>query len=163
MYVLDRAGRRLLTLDPGSGDLVEIYQFQDRRAVSAVWVAGDGNRLILAGHDPYPAIVVDRQWKLLAGTPAVGLLTARVAPSLLEPPANVLRSALYPDGMAPDILNFGQWREHLLDRLVRQIAHNGDAEASRTRIRLFEPAGWRLKAVVCVPDVLETAVMTRVL
>ena len=51
VYVLDRAGRRLLTLDPGSGDLVEIYQFQDRRAVSAVWVAGDGNRLILAGHD----------------------------------------------------------------------------------------------------------------
>lgn len=51
VYVLDRAGRRLLALDPVSGDLVEIYQFHDRRAVSAVWVAGDGSRLILAGRD----------------------------------------------------------------------------------------------------------------
>lgn len=97
--------------------------------------------LILAGHDPYPAIVVDRQWKLLAGTPAVGLLTARVAPSLLEPPANVLRIALHPDGMAPDILNFGQWREHLLDRLVRQIAHNGDEELTELLQELLSYPG----------------------
>lgn len=97
--------------------------------------------LILAGHEPYPAIVVDRQWKLLAGTRAVGLLTANVAPELLAPPANVLRIALHPDGMAPDILNFGEWREHLLDRLVRQIAHNGDEELTELLQELLSYPG----------------------
>jgi len=51
VYVLDRAGRRLLALDADSGSLNEIYQFQDRRAVSALWAAEDGSRLILAGRD----------------------------------------------------------------------------------------------------------------
>jgi murein DD-endopeptidase MepM/ murein hydrolase activator NlpD len=51
VYVLDRAGRRLLALDPSSGNLGEMFQFQDRRAVSALWAAEDGRRLILAGRD----------------------------------------------------------------------------------------------------------------
>jgi transcriptional regulator with XRE-family HTH domain len=84
--------------------------------------------VILAGHEPYPALVVDRRWNLLAGTSAVALLTAGVAPELLAPPANVLRIALHPDGMAPNVLNGAEWREHLLDRLARQVAHTGDDE-----------------------------------
>ncbi len=51
VYVLDRAGRRLLALDTDSGDLHEILQFQDRRAVSTFWTADDGGRMILAGRD----------------------------------------------------------------------------------------------------------------
>jgi murein DD-endopeptidase MepM/ murein hydrolase activator NlpD len=51
VYVLDRAGRRLLALDPDSGGLDEIYQFRDRRAVSVLWAAEDGSSLILAGRD----------------------------------------------------------------------------------------------------------------
>jgi murein DD-endopeptidase MepM/ murein hydrolase activator NlpD len=49
VYVLDRAGRRLLALDPLSGAVNEIYEFADRRAVSAVWTGPEG--LILAGPD----------------------------------------------------------------------------------------------------------------
>jgi transcriptional regulator with XRE-family HTH domain len=83
-------------------------------------------QLILDGHDPYPAVVIDRSWEMLAGNRAVALLTAGVAPELLEPPVNVLRVSLHPDGVAPRIANLGEWRGHLLDRLERQIALTAD-------------------------------------
>jgi transcriptional regulator with XRE-family HTH domain len=81
---------------------------------------------ILRGHEPNPAMVVDRHWELIAGNAAVGLLTAGAAAHLLEPPVNVLRLALAPDGLAPRIANLGQWRSHLLERLGRQAVVSGD-------------------------------------
>jgi transcriptional regulator with XRE-family HTH domain len=81
---------------------------------------------VLAGHEPYPALVVDRHWGMLAANRAVGVLTAGVAEHLLEPPVNVLRLALHPDGLAPRIVNLPEWREHLLDRLARQAVACGD-------------------------------------
>ncbi len=89
--------------------------------------------LILAGHDPYPAVVIDRHWEMLGANRAVALLTAGVAPDLLEPPVNVLRLSLHPDGMAPRIANLGEWRGHLLERLDRQIALTGDAALANLR------------------------------
>ena len=79
-------------------------------------------QLILDGHEPYPAVVVDGAWEMVAANGAVGVLTEGVAPELLEPPLNVLRVSLHPDGLAPRIANLGEWRAHLLDRLRRQIA-----------------------------------------
>ena len=84
-------------------------------------------QLILDGHEPYPALVVDGAWEMVAANRAVGLLTDGVAPDLLEPPLNVLRVSLHPDGLAPRIVNLGEWRAHLLERLTRQIALTGDA------------------------------------
>jgi transcriptional regulator with XRE-family HTH domain len=81
---------------------------------------------ILAGHDPYPAVVVDGAWELLAGNRTVALLTDGVAAELLEPPVNVLRLSLHPSGVAPRIVNLGEWREHVLGRLDRQIALTGN-------------------------------------
>jgi transcriptional regulator with XRE-family HTH domain len=83
-------------------------------------------QLILDGHDPYPAVVIDRSWEMLAGNRTVALLTEGVAPELLEPPVNVLRLSMHPDGAAPRIVNLGEWRGHLLERLKRQIALTGD-------------------------------------
>jgi transcriptional regulator with XRE-family HTH domain len=80
----------------------------------------------LAAHEPYPAVVVDRHWNLVAANRGVGLLTADVAPELLEPPANALRITLHPRGMAPRILNLGEWSRHLLSRLRRQVEITGD-------------------------------------
>jgi transcriptional regulator with XRE-family HTH domain len=82
----------------------------------------DAIQRVLDGHDPYPAIVVDRNWDLVAGNHAVSLLTEGVDPALLRPPGNVMRLALHPDGLAPRIVNFAEWREHLVERLARQIA-----------------------------------------
>jgi transcriptional regulator with XRE-family HTH domain len=83
-------------------------------------------RQVLRGHEPYPAVVVDRGWNLVEANAGVALLTEGVAPELLVAPANALRVSLHPEGMAPRILNLGEWRAHLLGRLRRQIAHTAD-------------------------------------
>lgn len=84
-------------------------------------------RQVLAGHEPYPALVVDRGWNLLDANEPLLRLTAGAAEALLRPPVNVLRLSLHPDGLAPRIVNLGQWRAHLLARLRRQIDATGDA------------------------------------
>ena len=81
---------------------------------------------ILKGHEPYPAVVVDRWWDLAAANAGIALFTAEVAPDLLEPPVNALRVTLHPEGMAPRIDNLAEWRAHLLDRVRRQIAVTHD-------------------------------------
>jgi len=83
-------------------------------------------RQLLTGHEPYPAAVVDRGWNLVDANNGISLLTRQVAPELLAPPANVLRATLHPDGMAPHIVNLGEWRSHLLGRLRRQVALTAD-------------------------------------
>jgi len=84
-------------------------------------------RQILTGHEPYPAVVVDRAWQLVDANSSVAVLTEGVAPELLAPPMNVLRVTLHPDGMAPRVANLPEWRAHLLERLRRQLV-TGDAE-----------------------------------
>lgn len=81
---------------------------------------------VLAAHDPYPALVVDRHWELVTANRGLGLLTDGVAPHLLEPPANALRLALHPEGLAPRTLNLGEWRHHILERLERHWRLSGD-------------------------------------
>ncbi|MEJ7771308.1 MAG: helix-turn-helix domain-containing protein [Geodermatophilaceae bacterium] len=66
--------------------------------------------LVLRGHDPYPAAVVDRHWNLVSANASLGLLIEGIDPMLLTRPINVLRASLHPRGMAPSILNFEQWR-----------------------------------------------------
>jgi len=83
---------------------------------------------VLAGHEPYPAIVVDRTWHLVAANTAALVLVEGVAPHLLDPPANVLRASLHPDGLAPRIRNLEQWADHVLGRLRRQALIAGDDE-----------------------------------
>ena len=82
---------------------------------------------VLAGHEPYPAVVVNRWWELLDANQGIALFTSDVKPDLLEPPVNVLRLSLHPDGMAPRIANLPEWRAHLLTRLHRQAQTTGDA------------------------------------
>jgi transcriptional regulator with XRE-family HTH domain len=81
---------------------------------------------ILAAHEPFPAILVDRQWNLVANNNAALLLVEGVATELLEPPCNVLRASLHPKGLAPRIVNLDEWTAHVLGNLRRQIAVTGD-------------------------------------
>jgi transcriptional regulator with XRE-family HTH domain len=82
--------------------------------------------LVIAGHEPYPALAIDRHWSLLAANSALHPLLGAVAPRLLEPPINVLRLGLHPEGLAPRVENFGEWRSHLLSRLRHQIDATAD-------------------------------------
>jgi transcriptional regulator with XRE-family HTH domain len=82
--------------------------------------------LVLAGHEPYPALAVDRHWTLVSANGAVGRLIAGADPSLLQPPVNVLRLSLHPKGLAQRIANLAEWRAHLLARLRRQVDVSAD-------------------------------------
>ncbi len=85
-------------------------------------------RLVLKGHEPFPALAVDRHWNMVDANAAIGPFLELVrAPDLLQPPVNVLRLCLHPQGLSASILNLGEWRHHLLERLRRQIDASGDA------------------------------------
>lgn len=82
--------------------------------------------LVLRGHEPYPALAIDRHWNLQAANRALAPFLKGVAPELLVPPVNVLRLSLHPDGVSSRILNLGQWRAHLLHRVQQQADATGD-------------------------------------
>lgn len=83
---------------------------------------------IRARHDPYPAMVVDRRWNIVAANDGMTRLTeiVDVDPALLVPPVNALRIGFHPRGMAPSMVNLAAWRTHWLERLERQLAHSAD-------------------------------------
>ncbi len=83
---------------------------------------------VLTGHEPYPAILVDRRWQLVAANSSAAVLVDGVAPELLEPPCNVLRASLHPNGLAPRIENLPEWTDHIVGGLLRQVAVTGDEE-----------------------------------
>jgi hypothetical protein len=76
-------------------------------------------------------VVVDRAWNLVDANASVGLFTDGLPSELLTPPVNVLRVSLHPSGFAPNIVNLGEWRSHLLGRLRRQVALTADADLAR--------------------------------
>jgi transcriptional regulator with XRE-family HTH domain len=84
-------------------------------------------RQVLTGHEPYPAVVVDRYWNLIDSNAAAGIFLDGAPPHLLVPPVNVLRISMHPDGMARHIVNLGEWRAHMLGRLRRHVALTADA------------------------------------
>ena len=90
--------------------------------------------VILKAHEPYPALVVDLRWNLVAANAAVEPLLAGVDPELLGPPLNVIRLSLHPRGLAPRIANLGEWRTHVLERLRREA----ELTASPDLIALIE-------------------------
>jgi transcription regulator MmyB-like protein len=119
----------------------------------------------LRAHEPYPAVVVDRYWNLVAANAATGVLTDGVAPHLLEPPANALRATLHPAGMAPRIVNLAEWSAHLLHLVRRRAAITGDEELRRLHAELAAypgvdsgaPRGVSLDAEIVLPLRLRTA------
>src|SRR5215468_10752327 len=96
-------------------------------------------RQVLSGHEPYPAVIISRWWDMVDSNQATAMLTEGCASWLLEPPANVLRLSLHPEGMAPRIANLGQWRAHLLS----QLRHRARALADDRLTELYlELAGY---------------------
>jgi transcriptional regulator with XRE-family HTH domain len=98
---------------------------------AALQAARKAVELVLAGHEPFPAMAIDRHWTLVKFNRAVAHFLELVNPSLLEPPVNVLRLSLHPEGFAPHIANLGEWRAHLFERLRRQIEITADSFLSQ--------------------------------
>jgi len=93
--------------------------------------------IVLAGHEPYPALAVDRHWNLVLANRAVAPFLQGVAPELLEPKLNVLRVSLHPKGLAPRIANLAEWREHVLARLRQQVDLSADPVLAALREELL--------------------------
>ncbi len=83
---------------------------------------------ILRGHLPYPALVVDRHWELVAANDAAYAFLDGIDADLLEPPVNVIRLSLHPRGLGGRIVNLEEWRSHLAERLRHEHQAHGDAE-----------------------------------
>ncbi len=82
---------------------------------------------ILHGLGANPAFAVDRHWTLVAANKAATIFTAEVDSSLLEPPVNMLRICLHPQGFTPQVINYPQWRKNVLAYLSRQVEITADA------------------------------------
>jgi transcriptional regulator with XRE-family HTH domain len=82
--------------------------------------------MALAVHEPYPALAINRHWTLVASNTAIAPLLAGVDPTMMQPPVNVLRLSLHPQGLARRIANFSEWRAHILTRLRHQIDISAD-------------------------------------
>ena len=84
--------------------------------------------VILNGHEPYPAMVVDRDWNIVAANSGMGVMVSWIDPALLEPPVNAMRVGLHPRGLARWIANLGEVRAYFVGRLQRQVALTSDQE-----------------------------------
>ncbi|CQR60703.1 helix-turn-helix domain-containing protein [Streptomyces leeuwenhoekii] len=81
-----------------------------------------GMERLITGYEPYPALVVDAVYNVLAANRGIMMLMEGVPEELLQPPLNVMRLTLHPRGLAPRIRNLREWRGHLLAQMERQIA-----------------------------------------
>ncbi|MGW2277964.1 helix-turn-helix domain-containing protein [Streptomyces sp. NPDC001770] len=114
----------------------------------SVEVVMDGLRRLLDAHLPYPALLLDDHWDIVDANAAAHGLLAGCAPELLEPPVNVVRVCLHPDGLAGRIGNFEEWGSHLL----RQVRHRAERTHDRQhRALAVEIAGYLDASDASVP------------
>ncbi|WP_116372715.1 helix-turn-helix domain-containing protein [Mycobacterium sp. MFM001] len=83
---------------------------------------------ILKSHEPYPAVVFDRHWNLVAANEAIQPLVATIDPALLNPPVNVLRVGLE---LIPQIINAREVMTYFRDRVERQLAATADEQLAQ--------------------------------
>ncbi|MEU1262436.1 helix-turn-helix transcriptional regulator [Streptomyces cellulosae] len=88
----------------------------------ALEVVRTGIELLIGGFEPYPALVVDAAYDVVAANRGVLALFDGVPETLLTPPLNAVRLTLHPRGLAPRIRNLREWRGHLLEQMRRNIA-----------------------------------------
>ncbi|MER5213495.1 helix-turn-helix transcriptional regulator [Streptomyces sp. NPDC002838] len=82
----------------------------------------EGMERLIQGYEPYPALVVDAMYNVIAVNQGIQMLLDGIPESLLAPPLNAMRLTLHPEGLAPRIRNLREWRGHLLAQMERQIA-----------------------------------------
>ncbi|WP_336110013.1 helix-turn-helix domain-containing protein [Streptomyces sp. PTD9-10] len=87
----------------------------------------DGMERLIQGYEPYPALVVDAGYTVVAANRGITMLLEGVPEKLLTPAPNAMRLTLHPEGLAPRIRNLREWRGHLLAQMEREIAlHRSD-------------------------------------
>lgn len=74
---------------------------------------------LLTAYDPYPALVFDGGYQVVAAN--TGVHRVMLAGVDADLSTNLMRAVLHPDGLAPRIVNFPAWRLYLLERMQRQL------------------------------------------
>jgi transcriptional regulator with XRE-family HTH domain len=73
--------------------------------------------LLLRRHEPFPAIVTDRQWNVMqANRAATGLMTMLLGPARMKRPLNHMKMFLAPDELRPFVENWPSVASALLVR-----------------------------------------------
>lgn len=127
---LPLAARNRLLLDGGYAPMFGEHTL-DAERMRPVKAAVDA---VLAGHAPYPAIVTDACWNLIAGNVGCVVLAEGVDAELLRPPINVMRLCLHPRGLAQRLLNRAEVHAAILGRVRR----HAQATAAPDIRRLYE-------------------------
>jgi len=131
--------------------------------LDAAWNADEMRRInraleqMLARHEPYPAMVLDRYWNVLQANDAAPRFFGRFVDLSLHPaPRNMLHLMFDPAGMRPFIANW----EALAKSLIQRVRHEavGHVVDPQTRALLTEllvypgvKPGW---ATPALPDTL---------
>ena len=119
---------------------------------------------LLAAHQPYPGLVLDRYWNAVLANDAAQALAGLIAPGLRTPALNVYRASLHPEGLARFTVNFSEWAAHLLHNLRRSIEASGDAALIELEREVLDYPGVRAlrhvrqaseRPVLLVPCVLD--------
>lgn len=97
------------------------------RPLADLGVARTAVAAVLRGHEPNPAMAINVRWDLLATNQAMRAVLSGVDEQLLEPPVNVLRAMLHPEGMASRVRNYTPWRAATLRRVRRQLERTAAA------------------------------------
>lgn len=90
---------------------------------------------MLDAHMPNMAVVVDRQWNLVRTNAAGALFTSLifpVPPPWIEPPLNIMRLSLHPDGLRTHMLNWNRTASALLRRLQRDAQQHPHDDGLQT-------------------------------
>jgi MmyB-like transcription regulator ligand binding domain len=89
-------------------------------------------------------VAAARHGELVSANAAFWALIDGTAPELPEPPVNVPRVLLHPNGLAPRILNVDVWAWHVIEALKRESARNPserlDSLIAELRLEAFLPA-----------------------
>ncbi|QOZ27066.1 transcriptional regulator [Bradyrhizobium sp. CCBAU 51753] len=116
------------------------------RDLSAPEIAGARRAidLLLRRHEPFPAIVTDRQWNVIeANRAATRLMTMLLGPLRMQRPLNHMRMFLAPDELRPFVENWPQ----LAAALLLRARH----EAMAAPLDLALQSTWR--ELLKLPDV----------
>jgi transcriptional regulator with XRE-family HTH domain len=81
---------------------------------------------ILARHDPYPGVIIDRYWNVVLANRGAALITAGLPAHVVGPPLNIFRVSLHPEGLASRTANFTEWATYLLGQLHRAAILTAD-------------------------------------
>jgi len=127
---LPLAARNCLLLDGGYAPVFGEHTL-DAERMTPVKAAVDS---VLAGHAPYPALVTDACWNLIAGNVGCVVLAEGVDPELLQPPINVMKLCLHPRGLAQRLLN----RAEVHSAIMGRVRRHAQATAAPDIRRLYE-------------------------